>query len=241
MGRKENLLFLPALAALASLANATEIISTSTFTTIFPTTAVVTSSSAIAGCTEAVGMQISCSNGYYNTYGAVWQETCAASYSGGTIISIGTGLSLRACASGCAVRPACSATVFEPGSLLCYMFSGDVTITPGGGYQAAARYAADASPCVLHDDYSEPDTIDYGHFVLHPSRIVHSGDIILHPSAIVLHPTGSVIHSTGALFNALLELAYIPDNLVRNPFVDSAGPFVDAADPFFDNDLSQHI
>ncbi|KAJ5408131.1 hypothetical protein N7509_002014 [Penicillium cosmopolitanum] len=48
MGRRENLLLLSALTALASLVNATEIISNSTFTTIFPATAVVTSSSAIA-------------------------------------------------------------------------------------------------------------------------------------------------------------------------------------------------
>ncbi|KAJ5974156.1 hypothetical protein N7481_011366 [Penicillium waksmanii] len=215
MGRRENLLLLPALAALAPLANATEIISTSTFTTIFPTTAVVTSSSAIAGCTEAV----------------VWQETCSASYSGGTIISIGSGLSLRACASGCAVQPACSATVFEPSSLTCYMFSGDVTITPGGGYQAAARYAADASN--LHDDYSDPDPIDYGHFVLHPSDIFHPNGIV-RPSGIVLHPTGIVLHPTGSIFDALLEPAHITDDVVRNPFVD-------AADPFVDDDLSQHI
>ncbi|KAJ5504913.1 hypothetical protein N7463_007787 [Penicillium fimorum] len=142
MGRWRELL--PALAALAPLSDAMEI--TSTFTTVFPTTSIVTSSSAVAGCTVAPSMQITCNNGYYNTYGAVWQETCTASYSGGTIILGSSALSLRACASACAVRPACSAALY--GGNMCYLLQGDVTVTPGGPYQAAIRYAPTASPCV---------------------------------------------------------------------------------------------
>jgi hypothetical protein len=71
-------------------------------------------------------MQIARSNGYYNTHGAVWQETCAASYSGGSLILSGTVLTLRACSSACAVRPACSAAVFNSAIDVCYLFQGDV-------------------------------------------------------------------------------------------------------------------
>ncbi|KAJ5784844.1 uncharacterized protein N7503_010056 [Penicillium pulvis] len=136
MGR----LLLPALAALSPWVTvfATEI--TSTFTTLVPTTAIVTSSSAIAGCTVASSMQIACSDGYYNVYGLMWQETCAASTSGGSLLLSSEGLSLRACAGGCAVRSSCTAVTWDSTNNMCYLWEGDVTVTSGGSYQAAIRH-----------------------------------------------------------------------------------------------------
>ncbi|KAJ5525807.1 hypothetical protein N7494_012457 [Penicillium frequentans] len=138
MGR----LLLPALAALSPWITvfATEI--TSTFTTLVPTTAIVTYSSSIAGCTVASSMQIACSDGYYNVYGLMWQETCAASTSGGSLLLSSEGLSLRACAGGCAVRSSCTAVTWDSTNNMCYLWEGDVTVTPGGSYQAAIRSAS---------------------------------------------------------------------------------------------------
>ncbi|KAJ5994020.1 hypothetical protein N7451_009744 [Penicillium sp. IBT 35674x] len=140
-------LLLPVLAALSPWATvfATEI--TSTFTTLVTTTAIVTSSSAIAGCTVASSLQIACSDGYYNAYGLLWQETCAASTSGGSLLLSSTGLSLRACASACAVRSTCTAVTWDSTNNICYLWEGDVTVTSGGSYQAALRSASTVNPC----------------------------------------------------------------------------------------------
>ncbi|EAW12205.1 PAN domain-containing protein [Aspergillus clavatus NRRL 1] len=146
MGRWTQQLLLPALAVLTPLSSALEI--TRTFTTTFPTSTVVTSSSAVAGCTVASSLDITCGNGYSNSYGAVWQETCSATITGGSIVLTGLARSLRACISACAVRSTCSATSYDQSSGMCYLYAGDVTITPGGPYQAALRYAPTASPCV---------------------------------------------------------------------------------------------
>ncbi|KAF3398317.1 hypothetical protein F1880_006026 [Penicillium rolfsii] len=146
MGRWKEQLLLAALTGLAPLSTALEI--TSTLTTVFPTTAVVTSSADIPGCTVAASMNIACSDGYYNTYGAVWKETCAASYTSGTSNWAGTALSLRACASACSVRSGCTAAAYDTSTRICYLLQGDVTVSPGGQYQVVQRYAPNASPCV---------------------------------------------------------------------------------------------
>ncbi|KAJ6088769.1 hypothetical protein N7486_010030 [Penicillium sp. IBT 16267x] len=143
MGR----LLLPALAALSPWVTVFATEFTSTFTTLVPPTAIVTSSSAIAGCTVASSLQIACSDGYYNAYGLLWQETCAASTSGGSLLSSGTGLSLRACAAGCAVYSSCTAVTWDSTNKMCYSWEGDVTVTSGGSYQAALRSASTVNPC----------------------------------------------------------------------------------------------
>ncbi|KAJ5914382.1 hypothetical protein N7504_003265 [Penicillium tannophilum] len=155
MGR----LLLLALAALSPWATvfATEI--TSTFTTLIPTTAIVTSSSAIADCTVKSSMQIACSDGYYNVYGFSWQETCAASISGGSLLLSSEGLSLRACAGGCSVRSSCTAVTWDSTNNICYLWEGDVTVTSGGSYQAAVRSASTANPCTSTWLVTETETI----------------------------------------------------------------------------------
>ncbi|KAJ5547948.1 hypothetical protein N7513_005182 [Penicillium frequentans] len=136
---------------------ATEI--TSTFTTLVPTTAIVTSSSSIAGCTVASSMQIACSDGYYNVYGLMWQETCAASTSGGSLLLSSQGLSLRACAGGCAVRSSCTAVTWDSTNNMCYLWEGDVTVTSGGSYQAAIRSASTVNPCTSTWLVTETETV----------------------------------------------------------------------------------
>ncbi|KAJ5692015.1 hypothetical protein N7462_001438 [Penicillium macrosclerotiorum] len=178
-----------------SLASA--LLVTSSFTTVIPTTSVVTSSSAVAGCTVASSMQISCSNGYYNTYGAVWQETCAATWTGGSILSSGTGLSLRACASGCAVNSACTAAFYAPGNI-CYLLQGDVTLISGGPYQGVVRYAATASPCVSTWVVTETGSVTSTEEVVYTvtPTLTPTSTPISSPSAIVTPSSTPVAAST---------------------------------------------
>ncbi|KAJ5450231.1 uncharacterized protein N7458_006680 [Penicillium daleae] len=223
MGRWREQLLPPALvmAVLAPLSIAREI--TSTFTTVFPTSSVATSSSAIAGCTVASSMQIACSDGYYNTYGAVWQETCAASYSGGSLIEAARGLSLRACTSGCAVQSACSA-VFWDGAT-CYLLQGDVTITPGGPYQGVLRYAATVSPCVstwlVTDTYSATSTGEVVYTVTSSPTPIPSS------SAIV---TSSPVQSVSSVSRSSPSVpGYSPSSIVPSSSTPSSAPLIQSS------------
>ncbi|KAJ5900003.1 hypothetical protein N7495_004747 [Penicillium taxi] len=135
------------------------LLSTSTFTTVFSTTSTVTSSSAIASCTIAQSASITCSNGYYNTYGSQWEEFCSASVSGGTVYESSAGYSLRACMSGCAVNSQCTGVYWDSAADMCYLMSGDLTITSGGEYQAASRLSANANPCLSTFIATETDTV----------------------------------------------------------------------------------
>ncbi|KAJ5458075.1 hypothetical protein N7475_009463 [Penicillium sp. IBT 31633x] len=226
MGRWREQLLLSTLAALAPLSSAME--TTSVFTTEFPATTVVTSSSDIAGCTVAPSMQIICSNGYYNTYGAVWQETCAASYSGGSLILSSPALSLRACASACAVRPACSAAFFIGN--FCYLLQGDVTVTPGGPYQAAVRYAPSASPCV--STWLSTET----YLVTSTGEVVYTVTPTPTPSATVTPSSAPVLPSSelaspvavfGAIFDSFFGPVHAASDTVGHAFVDTADRIVD--------------
>lgn len=75
----------------------------------------------------------------------------------GSLIMSSSGLSLRACVSGCAVQPACSAAFFA--NNFCYLLHGDVTTTPGGPHQGAMRYAPSASPCISTWLVTETDMV----------------------------------------------------------------------------------
>ncbi|KAL3485126.1 hypothetical protein BJX62DRAFT_217627 [Aspergillus germanicus] len=133
------------LAALSSFATAS--IGTTTITSVYTTTTVTTSTSTVADCAVSGSAEITCSDGFYNTYGAVWEEYCAASVSGGSLILSSTGLSLRACMSACAVRSTCSGVYWDATAKICYLLAGELTITPGGPYQGAYRYSPDYQPC----------------------------------------------------------------------------------------------
>ncbi|KAL3465716.1 hypothetical protein BJX64DRAFT_252314 [Aspergillus heterothallicus] len=133
-------------AALAPLAAAS--IGTTTLTSLSTVTDITTSTSTIPGCSVTTASpQINCVDGYYDTYGAKWQEVCSATVSGGSLRLVGAALSLRACMSACAVNAGCSGVYWQRPTLNCFYLTGDFTITPGGPFEAAYRYSADYEPC----------------------------------------------------------------------------------------------